>query len=167
MMQSDDVYRARRNLTIAELSAWTGFVADVAHVEYGPVDGAWRIQITPHVRSGCPVELLLRDDQKFDIRLASETYEDREIENLDMFLPLLKAVVDGLVITRTLQSALTGTVRGKETFVRFAGGSVFQASAEHSSDGARPPPLPGSTAEVEVRDTHYVPYRRETLSRAS
>lgn len=159
-MLSDDVFRAKRNLTIAELGAWTGFVADVAHVEHGNIEGAWRICMTPRASSACPVELLIRDDQKFDIRIGREVYEDLPIITLDDFRPLLEAIVDGRVITRTTMSALTGAERDVETFVTTASGQIFHGHASLANGSAAPPPLPSELTGVEVRDTHYVPYRR-------
>lgn len=157
-MTSDDVFRAKRNLTIAELSAWTGFVADVAHVEHGNIDGAWRISMTPKSPGACPVELLIRDDQKFDIRIGGETYEDVPVDSLDTFRLMLEAIADGRVITRTTRSALTGSVRDIESFVDVAPGNTFHGRVNGS---AAPPPLPDvSSINVEVHDTHYVPYRR-------
>lgn len=159
-MLSDDVYRARRALTIAELSAWTGFVADVASVEYGSIDGAWRIAMTPRCSTACPVELLLRDDQKFDLRIGSETYEDRPIESLDAFLPLLQAIADGRVVTRRTLSALTGLLRETETFVYVAPSNTFHGRLGSPDGRSLPPPLPGEANGLEIRELHYVPYRR-------
>lgn len=165
-MLSDDVFRAKRSLTIAELSAWTGFVADVAHVEYGETDGGWRINMMPRIPNGCPVELLLRDDQHYDVRIASQTYEDRPVDKLDMFLALLKAIADGHVITRRTRSAMTGAAIDIETIVRIADLVVFHG--RQGLDGrtavaagrTTPPPLPSHVGGVEISDTHYVPYRR-------
>lgn len=160
-MLSDDVFRAKRDLTIAQLRAWTGFVADVAHVETGEVGDAWRISMTPRTPAGCPVELSIRDDQKFDIRIAGETYEDRPIETLDAFLPLLEAIAEGRVVTRVMRSAMTGAVREVETIVRLANGMVFQGRSGPAGRIPLPPPLPGVTSGTEeVRDMHYLPYRR-------
>jgi hypothetical protein len=159
-MLSDDVFRAKRTVTIAELSAWTGFVADVAHVEMGEIGDAWRIALTPHIRTACPVELLLRDDQRYDVRIAGETYEDRPIASLEMFLPVLQAIVDGRVVTRETYSALTGSLRDVETIVRLPDGTVFHQRKQNGADQLAGQPPANGAPIIEVRDRHYVPYHR-------
>jgi hypothetical protein len=153
-MLSDDTFLAKLSQTVASLRAWTGFVADVATVEYAETDDCWHLGLTPHVPNACPVELLMRRDQRFDLRIAGETYEDRPIATLDLFQPLIEAIADGRVITRHTVSRLTGIVHATSTVVTLADGTVFEDGRQNpDAPRLRDPPL-------ERRDIHFVPYRR-------
>ncbi len=153
-MLSDDHYRAKLQQTTAAIKAWTGFVADVADVEEGEHGEAWRLALVPHAAHACPVEILLREDRRFDLALAGEIYEDCELGSLDDLLPLIEAVVEGRVIRRVTRSAATGLLREVSTIVAMADGTVIElgrngvvTDAEHDASG-------------EVRDRHFLPYRR-------
>lgn len=153
-MLSDDTYRAKLQQTMASLKAWTGFVADVARVEEATVGSAWRIAIFPKAANACPVEIVLRQDQRFDISIGEETYEDQVIQSLDMFLPLLEAVADGRVVTRRTASAATGLLHSVATIVDLSDGS------QYARVRANPATAGLSTDGTEAIDTHYLPYRR-------
>lgn len=160
-MISDDTYRAKLQQTIAAIKAWTGFVADVARVEEGDIPGAWRLALTPRAGRACPIEILLRNDQKCDVRIGGETYEDLALTSqdrstsLDMMLPLLEAVVDGNVLTRHISSAGTGLLCSVVSIVTFQDGTKIEhAHTQARLNGAAVP------SAVEIRDIHYLPYRR-------
>jgi hypothetical protein len=153
-MLPDDTFHTRLAETMASLRAWTGFVADVAAIEDAEIGGSWHFGLSPHMQKACPVELLIRLDQRFDLTVAGEGYEDRPIQSFDLFLPLVQAIADGQVVTRHSVSRLTGLVHATSTVVRLDGGGVFEAG--HPSPDA--PALPG--APLEWRDVHYLPYRR-------
>jgi hypothetical protein len=160
-MISDDTYRAKLQQTIAAIKAWTGFVADVARVEEGEIPGAWRLALTPRSARACPIEIVLRDDQRCDLRVGGETYEDLALTSedrstsLDLMLPLLEAVVEGNVLTRRISSAGTGLLCSVASIVTLQDGTRFEhVHAPARLNGAAVPDA------VEIRDIHYLPYRR-------
>jgi hypothetical protein len=160
-MLSDDTYRARLQQTIASIKAWTGFVADVARVEEGEIPGAWRLALTPRSARACSVEIVLRHDQQCDMRIATETYEDLALTSrdpattLDVMLPLLEAIANGNVLTRRISSAATGLLCSVASIVTLRDGTVIEHV--HVAPGPDPAAISGA---VEIRDTHYLPYRR-------
>ena len=153
-MISDDAYRAKLQQTIAEIRAWKGFIADVARYEEYETDSAWGVALTPRTPGACPIELVLRNDQRFDITIGGETYEDVAIASLDLFLPMIQAVAEGRVITRFAASAATGLLRDVSTLVTLADGSVFTKCRANPDAAFLPEP------HLETRDTSYLPYRR-------
>lgn len=152
-MLPDDVFRNKLQQTIASLEYWTGDIASSTRIERAETDAAWRLCLTPDAPNACPLELVLREDQHFDITVGDETYEDLRIESLDLFLPLLKAVSSGQVVTRTWRSAVTDLKQEVETVVTLADGRVWQGRA----DGAMQ--QPNGDGDV-CCDRHYVPYVR-------
>jgi hypothetical protein len=153
-MLSPDTYRARFDATIASLRAWTGFIADVARIEVSENPASWRLMLVPHTPQACPVELILRRDQLYDISISTETHEDLAIESMDAFLPLLEAVSDGRVLIRTRASQATGLVRAVETIVTQANGQLWQR-VHLSLAGQR-----HGIAETVAQDRHFAAYRR-------
>lgn len=154
VMLSDDTFHAKLAQTMASLRAWSGFVADVCAIEDAEIGGSWHFGLTPHMPNACPVELLLRLDQRFDLTVASEQYEDRPIPSLDLFLPLVQAIADGRVVTRRVVSRMTGLVHATLTVVTLSDGGLFE-------DGHPNPDAPVlREASLEWRDTRYLPYRR-------
>jgi len=143
----DDVYAQQLQGTIEGLRYWVPSVIDVAHVSEESDSGYWRLHVAPRLAGGCPVEIVLRDNRSFDIAIAAESYEHREAMALSLFLPLVAAIIDGRVIQRRWFSTQTGALRGVESLVFLADGSVWRAGA--AADG-------GS----ESRDRHFLPYRR-------
>ena len=116
-MLSDDVYRAQSGATIAELEAWLHSLRAVAHVDIGSDAASWRAAVTPRAAEACPVELVLRQDQRFDIAIAGENHEEQPVESFGLFLPLLHAVAAGDVIVRSLRTGATGAQLDVETIV--------------------------------------------------
>ena len=151
---SDDAYRAKLEQTIASLMAWTGFVADVARIEEAASGTGWRLALAPRSPQACPVEIVLRADQQYDVTIAGETYADHPVSSLDMFLPLVEAITDGRVVKRRVSSSVTGLARSVSTLVTLADGRVL----ENGRLGAAPNSLPADS-QIEIRDTHYLPYR--------
>ena len=154
-MLSDDAYRSKLQLTMASLQAWTGFVADVARVEATQDGTSCRLALTPHCAHACPVALVLRADQHYDITIAGETYANRPLASLDLFLPLIEAITEGSVVTRHVSSSVTGLARGVSTVVTLPDGRVF------ADGGLDPVAAPDPAGQLETRDTHYLPYRRQ------
>ncbi len=119
-MQTDDVYRARLQRAIADIKLWALKIASVAKVLESDDAFSWRLVVEPPVPGCCPIELMLRivDDQAlYDIRIAGEGYEDRAIEDFDVFLPILEAAAAGQVWQRQWTSPITGMPVALETVV--------------------------------------------------
>ena len=150
-MLSDDVYRTRFRAVVSEIEAWLETLRPVALVEVGRDEASWRASVDPHVPEACPFELMLRVDQRFDLTVGPETYEDQVIASLDIFVPLLKAIVAGRVVTRQHTTTATGTLTKIETII----------SLNDSAPWVGVRPLIARPPEAGVhRDQHYVPYAR-------
>lgn len=152
-MLSEDTYRQKLRELAASVRAWSGFIADVARVEIGEDGGHLRIRMEPRASRACPVELLIDDRQPVcDLTIAGETYEGWQLPRLEAVLPMLEAVAAGRVITRHATSAATRIGYGVSTEIRLADGT----SLTPASNG-----VAGSPGEhVEMRNTHYLPYRK-------
>lgn len=154
-MLPNDVFRARLDQTIASINYWVPSIADVTTVERTDGEAYWRLKIVPNVANACGFELILRDDQKFDLMIAGEVYEDRKIEVVEAFLPLVDAIASGNVEQHRWISAATSTERAVETLVHFSDGRIWRdghpqkfLSLAHRTDGA----------QLHVR--RFLPYRR-------
>jgi hypothetical protein len=151
-MLPNDVFRAKRDSTIAALQAWARALADCAHAEEEAAEAYWRLAVVPFARGACPFEVILHQRQTCDLAIGPEAYEDRTIDEFDRLPSLAEAISAGRVLTRTKSSATTGLVFAIETEVRLAGGDVWTANRSLVSD-IRPSGM--------LRDDHwYVPYRR-------
>lgn len=157
-MLPPDVYRTQLDHTIAALKAWMGFITTVASVEISGDLEAWRLAIHPSMRQACPLELMLRGDQHYDLLIGPETYEDKPVINLDIFIPIIEAVTEGHVITRHWRSAGTTLERSVETIVGSPRAVIWRAE--------RLTPLATLIDPEEcVSDDHYyLPYRRANAS---
>ena len=154
-MLSNDVYRAKLRLTMTSLQYWVPSISDMARCEVVETADYGKITLSSFVEGGCPVELMLRADQLYDIVIAGELYEDRPVKSLDLFQPLLEAIIDGRVIQRRWFAMATGIERGVETIVTMADGRVWRDShVDEAVAGAIP------EAETECRDRRFLPYRR-------
>jgi hypothetical protein len=154
-MQPQDVFRQQFDRTVDALEAWAAKQSVVAEVAYERSTGYWRLSVAPRASGACSVELILHRNQTFDIQVGSETYEAQPIDNLDLFEPLLSAIVAGNVITRTMTTSASGAAVAVQTLIGDMGGLVWQA--QRKSLAAR---MSASLAAV-VRDRHYLPYLRK------
>ncbi|MCC7252025.1 hypothetical protein [Hyphomicrobium sp.] len=135
--------------TIEQIRYWVPTIADVARTVEARDEGSWLLSIEPHLATACPVAIALRQDGRFDISLAGETYEDRVFQSLDQLVVLLESIVDGQVIQRRWISAVTGVPQGVETLVQLGAiGLLWRNGAE--PDGG-----------VQRHDRHFLPYRRQ------
>ena len=150
-MVSDDTFRAYLERSAAALTAWRGFVTDVATCDVSVEGRNVRLELRPNTRHACPVELVLYAKQRYDIAIAGEIYEDVGLTGREEFVPLLTAITEGRVVTRTELSALTERPVAVETIVTVGGGQVWR----------RGRPIAPAEAETIYRDHHYLPYRRE------
>lgn len=152
-MISDDQYRQELARTIGELEAWAGCVRDVAEVTTDAADGVWRISAAPRAAGGCGFELGIRADQKFDLALADEFYEDEPIAHLTLFVELARAIEAGRVLRRHYMSQLTGVETGVEVIVRLGNGEAWSRRRNLGRRSERDDHV------LTHRDRHYLPYR--------
>lgn len=115
----------------------------------------FKFAVTPHISAGCPFELILHNNQKYDLAIAGETYEGRPMPPLDLFLPFAEAVAEGNVVQRHWISRLTGLQRSTETLVTLANGYLWRETRGRG-DGA--PSLIDDG--LEIRERRFLPYRR-------
>ena len=154
-MLSDDVYRSALTATFASLKRLSAELAGAAHVDSAQTRDFVRLSLIPQASGACPVEIMLRADQLYDIAIGSEFYEDCKIERFDVFEPLIAAITRGDVIQRRQISVATGTERAIETLVTLPGGSVWRKGHVHPSVA----PAIAEDATVS-KDKRFLPYRR-------
>lgn len=157
-MLSDDVFRAHLQSTTADLARWAESVRDVAAVSVAEGPGFWKLTASPHTWGACPFELLLRTDQKLDITLARETYEDRPVPPLDSLPALVRAIGEGRVIERHWRSLDTGALAVVETIVTPAMGEPWRDHRLLTCDRHAAAPGP----RLAMLDRHFLPFRRLT-----
>jgi len=153
-MLSDDVYRTQLTRTFADLVRNTAPLADVAEISHAQTSDYVRLSLLPFAQGACAVEIMLRADQLYDISIGTEFYEDCRIKRLDVFEPLIGAIVGGLVIQRRHLSAVTGVERGIETLVTLPSGEIWRKGHDYLLASA----LSDDTTLYD--DRRYVPYRR-------
>lgn len=145
---SEDLRQPSLTATIEQVRYWAPTIGDVAHIsEHGEDGEGWILSIVPHAIAACPVSLALREDGRFDIVLAGETYPAFAFDSPDRIVPFLECIVAGQVLQRHWISTATGIPQGIETLVRLGAGLRFHNGAE---------PVDG----IEYRDRHFLPYRR-------
>lgn len=154
-MSPDDAFLARLQATIASLRYWVPTIADTARVEELDTPVSWKLAATPKASAACPFELLLRGDQRYDILIAGEAFEDLPIESLDMFVPLVEAIAAGDVCQRIASSAATGTDHWIETVVTLRPGETWRQRRVIA-----PLPSGAGPADLIVTERHFLPYRR-------
>jgi hypothetical protein len=159
-MLSDDIFKTRLHATIAGLEAWLAALRNITSAEIGVDEASWRAAVVPHVAAACPFELMLRVDQRFDLGLGGEIYEDQPIETLDLFQPLLAAVVAGRVIRRTWHTTATGTAVRLETIVHLPDGGSWIGTRQIVQ-------LPTDARQQIMRDRHFAPYERTRAADAA
>lgn len=152
---ADDVFRAGLRSATESLTAWGKAVAPEAAIEIREAGGFWRLTARPKTKGACPLTLVLRNDQKFDLGLAGERFEDRDIEDFALFGAIARAVEQGRVEQVRSACAFTGAPRSIETRLIFEDGSVW-SSARWLASAPRQ-----AAGEDEVQDTvRFLPYRR-------
>ena len=154
-MLSDDVFRTHLAATFAELLKVANALSDVAEVSHVETARYARLSLLPHAQGACPVEMMMRTDQHYDIEIGHQFYEDCPMTGFAEFVPLIEAIARGDVVQRHHVSAATGTERSVETIVRLPGGTVWRKGHIHT-EVAR-----AITEQNTVFEDHrYVAYRR-------
>lgn len=153
-MLADDAFRAQLRRTLMQLRSWAGTLRDAARVEESEADTFFRLGVTPVADTACAFELILHQDQHFDLAVGPEVYERIPIEDLALFPPLAEAIADGRVTTRTWVSRNTGAVRSVETIIHLP--DDLQWRHERLNQ-----PLAAAIGveECEAQDHQYAPYR--------
>lgn len=145
---SEDLQPPSLTATIEQVRYWAPAIGDVARVsERGEVGNGWVLSIVPHTAAACPVSLTLKENDRFDIALAGETYPEFAFDALNQIVPFLECIVAGQVLQRLWISTATGMPQGVETLVRLGPGLRFRNGLA-PADG------------IEYRDRHFLPYRR-------
>ncbi|HMN38656.1 MAG TPA: hypothetical protein PKD49_13235 [Hyphomicrobium sp.] len=124
-MYPDDVFRNELIAVRRNLSDWAHALKDAAAFDIKEGAGYWRISARPATPGACPMTLVLRDDQKFDLALAGERFEDREIDDFALFAAIGEAVAAGRVDFIRTWSAATGALMSVQTRVTFKDGSAW------------------------------------------
>lgn len=153
-MLSDDAFRNELAGVIDALRAWKSRNADWAAIDEEETPAFWRLAVQPKEARACPLEIVLHRNQRYDAQIGEESYEGLPVERLDLFEPLVDAVAEGRVVTRTWATPATGAVHSVETIVHLGRGTLT---------GQRLVDPVASLVERDAcvaRDRHWVPYRR-------
>ena len=153
-MRADDAFRTELHTTIRALRAWSDTLIDVAQRDIAEADAHWRLRLAPHEPAACPVEVVIYSDQRYDAAIGSEVYEDLPATDLSTLLPLLQAIFDGKLVTRTWATLATGAHLATATIAETTAGTWMN---EHVNEAIA---RIADREATSVRDHHYAPYRR-------
>jgi hypothetical protein len=153
-MQPQDVFNRAFDDATAAIDAWLSTVAGTAIVDREKTDTYWRLRLTPHEDTACPVELMLSRAQTFDCDIGRESAEAQPITDLGIFLPLLKSVTEGRVFLRTWSSLATGSEIMREQIVRLSDAQMWSIRRMVRAGSA------ATEATAVARDHVYVGYKR-------
>lgn len=153
-MLPSDTYRARLHETIAALRYWVPALRHVADVEDVETEAYWRLAVRPRIAEACPFELILHSDQHYDLLIGNEIFERQPVESLAAFQPLLEAIADGRVITRSWRTVATSMLAAVETIVMPAGGAAWRRIRRIASLAHVP------LEDCQAIDRHYVRFAR-------
>ena len=154
-MFPDDVYRQQLSDVIAELENWAHALSDCATCTSGIAPAFWKLSVTPEARGACAFELMLRADQRFNVQIGGEVYEDKPVDAFAFFPMLARAIAAGRVERNTISSALTGVPEAIETRVTLEDGWAWIGERRVATRVARK-----SDAAQEQRTHRFLPYRR-------
>lgn len=154
-MFSDDVYRDKLATVIDVLEAWAERTRDAAAIEATVTPVFWKLSVKPNALGACPFELLLRADQRFNVRIADEVYEDKPVDKFEFFPMLVRAIERGNVERVAISSALTGALDAIETRVTLEDGWAWIGERRVGPRTSRRQ----DSAHVQ-RAKRFVPYRR-------
>ncbi|HET6388672.1 MAG TPA: hypothetical protein VNZ50_12180 [Hyphomicrobiaceae bacterium] len=149
-MLSDDVFRDRLEQTLLEVETWAAGIRDCADVGIAASDRYWRMAVVPSENLACAFELIMHANQTFGLRLGAETYEDRPIEQMELFPALVRAIEAGHVDRIEMYNAMTAALTGVATRVELEPGWDWVGHRRISPAG------PGE----EWRTRRFLPYRR-------
>lgn len=155
-MSATDVFMTGLNSLIASFEYFTPSVKHVADVATeNALPAYWRLAARPRLRSACPFDLIVHGNGRFDIAVGPEVYEGLPAADLTLLQPLLQAIVDGAVVTRSWTTAGTGQLRRIETMVSPKGREMWRQTRDE-------PAVAHVPLEACIRrDHHYTPYMRD------
>lgn len=159
-MFSDDVYRNRLSGVIETLEAWAAGQRDVADVETQATASFWKLSVAPHVTGACPVALMVRADQRFNVQIADETYEDKPVDSFEFFPMLLRAIAAGNVERVVISSALTAAIDAIEMRVTLEDGWAWIGERRMGRPARRDAGKGATDSAQEMRAYRFLPYRR-------
>ncbi|MEQ1672205.1 MAG: hypothetical protein ABL893_15225 [Hyphomicrobium sp.] len=154
-MFSDDVYRNKLATVIDVLEAWARDTRDAAAIETSVTSAYWKMQVKPGTPGACPFELLLRADQRFNVRIGDEVYENKPVDQFEFFPMLVRAIERGNVERVAISSALTGALDAIETRVTLEDGWAWIGERRVGPRGLNR----HDGAQVQ-RVKRFLPYRR-------
>lgn len=152
-MYADDIFRRELSALTAKLAAWADGLRDAGTFDIREGSGYWSLRARPATPGACPLSLVLRNDQKYDLALDDQRFEDRPIEHFSFFSALAQAVGEGRIERKILSTAATGEPLFLEIIVLMADGQRWSERRARAN-------IPSLTGEL-VEDTlPYLPYRR-------
>lgn len=154
-MYSDDVYRNKLASVIDALDAWARNTRDAADIETDVTTSFWKMTVTPKTLGACPFELMLRADQRFNVRIGDEAYEEKPVDTFEFFPMLARAIERGHVERVAVSSALTGALDAIETRVTLEDGWAWIGERRVGQRGSR-----RVESAQEQRAHRFLPYRR-------
>ena len=152
-MIPDDQFETRRLGVSRELSEWADEFRDVISADKSSADNMLRFTVEPHAEGACPFEIGIRDDQRYDIAVGDQFFEDQAVEDFTLFAKLARAIGDGRVIRRELVSPLSGQLLFLQIIIGFAGSGCWLREKIVAERGDV------DRSELIARDRHYVPYK--------
>lgn len=154
-MSMDDRYRAKLQAAIASLRYWIPSISDVATMNESDNSDYWRLGVEPHVKGGCPFEIVVRSDGFHDIMIDGEVYEDQPSDDLDLFLAFAQGVARGDVIRRRFLTSAAEREVAVETIVALGNGRTWSRSRDLVALSKH-----GEIGDLIIADHRYLPYRR-------
>ncbi|NJM55193.1 MAG: hypothetical protein HC841_04105 [Verrucomicrobiae bacterium] len=151
-MLPDDVFRTKLQAATAAIHRVTERLGSAADVQLKAEPSRLRLALAPRTHGACPLELMIRADQRYDIEIGTEFYEDCEISSFDELEALIEAITQGNVVTRHYFSAATGSLRSVETVVTLGDREWRRGHQVGRS--------PSALTETVVKDRTFLPYSR-------
>jgi len=153
-MLSDDNFQKRLQHIIDAVEVWAAEMEPWADIELGFTDGVWHIVAVPHATTACPFEIVLRPDQKFDMTVGGEIYEDQPLDALTDIPQMVRAISNGRILIRRWESWTTGLEYNTETIIDIPGAD------EGRFERPNPDSPPVDDAELMATLRTFAPYRR-------
>jgi hypothetical protein len=155
-MQSDDQFRRAFDAATVRMTAWADRHRDVATIDHERSQDFYRLSVTPLAQNACAVEVMLhRPTQTYDLQIAEDMWEGLPAPDLEMFVPLLDAIVSGHVVLRRHRAAGSGMLLKIETLVM--SDTRAPLTFTRITDLGQALPMGDAIAQ----DQHAVPYRRD------
>lgn len=156
-MLADDIFRRELAAVTSELLTWAPTQRSVARVEIREGHGYWSLSAHPLTPGACPVTLVLRFDQYFDLALDGDRFENRPVENYRLFPPMLAAIAAGKVERRHFVSAETGALAAQDMRIHLPD-RIF--TFERPSTARTAPTSNHASSELVCKTQMYLPYAR-------